>query len=251
MKNFAILKESIYNEILNCLKEDRARAKKLVKGYIKLLKKYPTLQEAFYIHNNLEQGSFQNEDVKHGFIIENLNAIKHLNRDELMIGLNALDQYIKSNQINYATDMTTLSEKISDLMINANKTNKSVENNKAIEYIIETVSNRPVIENQKKPISHKIFKEVAQKNYNEKYKNLSETEKRVIKSFFVGNREGILKEYQNLLSEVTTNINQKIQETEDKDTKIKLYEVKDKLLTIPENITLEHFKKLLQLKDNL
>ena len=251
MKNFAILKESIYNEVINCLKEDRPKAKKLVKGYVNILKQYPTLKEAFHIINNFETGYFKNDDVKHGFIIENLNAIKRLNKEELRVGLDSLDQFIKGNNIQYVSDLNVLSEKLSNLMLNINKVNKSVENNKTIEYIIESVLSRNTTEVSRKPVNHKIFKDVATQNYQKKYANLSETEKRIVKSFFSGDKNSIIEQYNNLTSEIKESIDTTIKSTEDKDTKIKLYEVKDKLLTPTTDITLEHFNKLLQLKENL
>ena len=149
MKNFAKLKDSIYTESLNCLKEDREKSKKLIKGYVNILKKNPTLKEAFIIHNNLESGTFKNEDVKHGFIVENLTAIKNLNKDELRKGLGELDKFIKTNKITVSTDLNVLSEKISGLMLNVNKIEKSVENNEAVEYIIESVLSRVPVEKKK------------------------------------------------------------------------------------------------------
>jgi hypothetical protein len=251
MKNFAKLKDSLYTEVLNCLKEDRTKAKKLIGGYTSILKNNATLQEALHIHNNLEKGTFKNEDVKHGFIIENLNAIRRLDKEELRLGLEELDNFLKGNQIQYSTDLNVLSEKISNLMLNINKVDKSVENNLAIEYIIETVSNRKPSENNRKPISHKLFKEAATKNYNEKFADLSETEKKIVKSFFTGNKEKITEQYNTLTYEIKSVIDSKITATDDKDIKIKFYEVKDRLTTVPEDITLEHFKKLLELKENL
>ena len=251
MKNFAKLKDTIFTEVLNCLKEDRPRAKQLIKGYFKILKENPTLKEAFYIQNNLEQGSFKNEDVKTGFIIENLNVIKRLDKNELRNGLDALDTFIKTNKIQYTTDLNTLNEKISNLMLNINKVDKSVENNKAIEYIIESVMSREINENQRQPVSHTILKKTATQAYNEKYGNLSEEEKKIVKSFFVGDKKSIVEQYQTMVSNISESINTKLNSTEDKDTKLKLYEVKDKLYTIPSDITLEHFKKLLDLKEKL
>jgi len=251
MKNFAILKESIYNEVLNCLKVNRPRAKQLIKGYVNILKQYPVLKEAFHIHNNFDSGYFENDDVKHGFIIENLNAIKRLDKEQLRLGLEALDQFIRSNQIQYATDLNVLSEKISNLMLNANKVHKSVENNQAIEYIIETILKRQPSHNTRKPVSHKLFKEAAMKNYHAKYGNMSETEKKIVRNFFNGDQKAIKDQYTSIMLEIKSNIDTKIKTTEDKDIKIKLYEVKDKLLDAPTNITLEHFKKLLQLQENL
>jgi len=251
MKNFAKLKDSIYNEVLTCLKEDRTKAKRLIKGYVNILKQHPTLKEAFHIHHNFEEGSFINEDVKHGFIIENLNAIRKLSKEDLRLGLDALDKFIKENKIQYATDLNALSEKISSLMMNINRVDRSVENNKAIEYIINEVTKREINTNQRKPVSHKIFKEVATKNYHNKYNNLSEDEKKIIKFFFTGNKKMIKDHYNSILSTIKENINQKIQTADNKDTKIKLYEVKDRLYDNPTEITLEHFNKLLQLKESL
>lgn len=251
MKNFAKLKESLYNEVINCIKEDRPRAKQLIKGYIKILKRYPALMEAFHIHNNFDHAAFKNEDVKHGFIIENLTAIKRLNKEELHLGLEALDRFIKGNKIQYTTDLNELSSQISNLMLNVNKVEKSVENNKAIEFIIESVLKRNVDENQRPPVNHKLFKKTAQKNYNAKYSQLSETEKKIVKSFFTGDKKAIAEQYQTIVTELKNTLNSKITGVDDNDTKIKLYEVKDKLLEVPTEITLEHFKKLLQLQESL
>ena len=251
MKNFAKIKDSIYTEVIDCLKEDRTQAKKIIKGYTKILNDNPTLKEAFYIHNNLERGAFTNEDVKHGFIIENLNAIRRLNKEELRIGLDELDAFIRSNKIQYTTDLNVLSEKISNLMHNINKTDKSVENNQHIEYIIEHVANRKPTNISRKPVSHKLFQQTATKSYNTKFGELSETEKKIIKAFFTGNKKLITEQYNQISSEIKTMVDNKIKSTEDKDMKLKFYEVKDRLLDLPTDITLEHFKKLIQLKENL
>lgn len=251
MKNFAKIKDSIYAEVINSLKENRPKAKQIISGYVAILKQHPTLKEALNIHNNLEKGAFSNEDVKHGFIIENLNAIRRLNKEDLRLGLEDLDKFIRGNKIQYTTDLNVLSEKISSLMMNSGNMGKSVENNQAIEYIIETVSKRQVESNHRQPVRHKFFKETASKNFNEKFKSLSETEKRIIKSFFTGNKQTITEQYNAITNEIKTIIDEKIKSTNDKDVKLKFYEVKDKVTTAPEDITLEHFKKLLELKENL
>jgi hypothetical protein len=251
MKNFAKLKDSIYAESINCLQEDRPRSKKLIKGYVAILKSNPTLKEAFHIHNNLERGTFKNEDVKHGFIVENLTAIKQLDKNELYRGLQDLDKFFKSNNITVSTDLNVLSEKISNLMVNVHRIDKSVENNEAVEYIIESVLNREPSENKRKPVSHKILKETASKKYNEKFASLTEDEKKIIKGFFTGNKDVIKKQYDELISEVKGRVDTKISDTDDKDLKLKFYEVKDKLITPTEDITLEHFKKILKLKESL
>ena len=251
MKNFAKLKDSIYAEVINSLKENRPKAKKLIKGYVTILKNNPTLQEAFHIHGNLERGSFKNDEVKHGFIIENLNAIKRLNKEELRVGLEQLNTFIKQNKISYTTDLDLLSEKISNLMFNINKTNKSIENNQAIEYIVETVGNRQVTGEQRKPVSHKIFKQTATKHYNDKFAGMSESEKKIVKAFFSGDQKQINEHYNQIVMEIKKTIENRIQITDDRDIKLKLYEVKDKLYSVPETITLEHFNKILQLKEKL
>lgn len=251
MKNFARIKDSIYAEVINSLREDRKKAKQIISGYVGILKHNPTLKEALYIHNNLEKGCFNNEDVKHGFIIENLNAIRRLNKEDLRLGLEELDKFIQGNQIKYTTDINVLSEKISNLMVNIGKVDKSVENNQAIEYIVETVSKRQLTSSGRQPVRHKFFKETASKNFNEKFKGLSETEKKIIKSFFTGNKQIITEQYNQITTEIKTIIDEKIKSTDDKDVKLKFYEVKDKVSTTPDDITLEHFKKLLELKENL
>lgn len=251
MKNFALLKNSIYTDVINSLREDRPRAKKIIKGYTRIIKNNPTLKEVLHIHNNLEKGYFKNDEVKHGFIVENLTAIKRLNKEELRIGLEELDKFIKSNNINYSQDLSVLSEKISNLIMNVNRVDKSIENNQAVDIIIESVLNRKGDENTKQPVSHKLLKQISSKRFNEKYKTLSESEKKIVKGFFSGNKNLINEEYGKLITEIKGIIDDKIKNTEDKDIKIKFYEVKDKLVDYPESITLEHFKKLFTLKENL
>jgi hypothetical protein len=252
MKNFAQLKDTIYTSIINLLTEDRPKAKKLIKGYIQIIKSNPILKEVLHIHNNLETGSFKNEDVKHGFIVENLMALKTIDKTKLNSGLKQLDKFITENKIEYSKDLSVLSTKISDLMNNINRIDKSVENNKNVEFIIESVLNRQTEEkSDRKPITHQIFKDIMSKKYNEKFGSLSESEKKVVRGFFKGDKSLIASEYNNLTNQIRESINKKIQETEDKDTKLKLYEVKDKLINIPESITMEHFKKLYKLNENL
>jgi hypothetical protein len=251
MKNFALLKNSIYTDVINSLKEDRPRAKKIVKGYINIMKNNPILKEALHIHNNLEHGCFKNEDVKHGFIVENLNAIKTLNKKKLLEGLSELDKFIKDNNIQYSPDLSVLSERISNLILNINRIDKSIENNQGVECIIENIVNRNDTEENRDPVDHKLLKQVSSEKFNEKYTGLSECEKKVVQGFFFGNKNLIHEEYNKIITEVKGIIDEKIKNSDDKDIKIKFYEVKDKLIDYPENITLEHFKKLFTLKENL
>jgi len=256
MKNFNSIRNSVNVAVIHLMKEDKKRAKSILTGYQKILKTSPGLRETLYLHENFEKGAFKNEDVAHGFIIENLIKIKNLNKTKLKKDLNKLENFMVENKLPILEFNDTIGDKVSTLIVNLNKTNKSLENNKIIETLIEEITTRkPLTEETEKrePVNQKIFKKVMSEKYNKKYSSLTEQEKLIVKAFVSGNQKTIKEEYNKTSKSIINTIKNLISESKDDQIKMKYYEVQSKLydgLELDE-ITIPHFQKLFELEKTL
>lgn len=255
MKNFNSIRDSVNLAVLHIMKEDRARAKKILKEYRTILKNSPELKETLYIHENFEKGSFKNEEIAHGFIIENLMKIRNLNKSNLKNDLRQLEGFMVKNRLPILEFKGTVGDKVSNLIMNLDKTNKSLENNKIIEGLIETVINRQNVlsEDRKDPVNQKIYKKVLSEKYNNKYSTLSEQEKKIVKAFVSGNEKTIKEEYTKVAQNVINQIKESIDNTEDYSLKLKYYQVQTKLYESlsDDTITIPHFQKLFDLEKTM
>lgn len=256
MMDFGTLK-NIFTKILieSHIKGDK-KGKELYKKYLKIIRENEALRSHFIVYKNIETKTITSDNEASNYLKENLSLLKKQNLKEGRIKLINL---LKSYGYKSKEKPSTLHESLNVLLTKR----KNVETINEIHESFELVknwlttpknSNESINETNKSRIDVDKFLKVVTKKYNEKYSNISEEEKKVIKTILSKNdleQETLLKD---MVKESIILINKSLKEYGDNiNIKSKLLEAKDIVYNLEFNK--ETFKddilKVYELKNNL
>ena len=253
MQNFGKIKNK-FNEILveGVVSENKPN-KLLFKKYVKTIKENEILKTQFLIYNNIENKIEENEFKATEFVKANIELLNKYTKKEIAeANLKLSIPIVWEKDDEYS--LKELHENITKLIF----TKKTPEN---VDSIVEATSNIVgFIKNNKiKEITEAIelptsmVSTIMVDKYNEKYSNLSESDKSIVKAIM--NSDDIQKKeiYSNTIKECLDLINDKLTES-DLETKDRLLRVKEKLLNDKHEINedfIPNISKLVELRDNL
>jgi len=270
MQNFGKIKNK-FNEILveGVVSENKPN-KLLFKKYVKTIKENEILKTQFLIYNNIENKIEENEFKATEFVKANIELLNKYTKKEIAeANLKLSIPIVWEKEIaeaNLKLSIPIVWEKddeysLKELHENITKlifTKKTPEN---VDSIVEATSNIVgFIKNNKiKEITEAIelptsmVSTIMVDKYNEKYSNLSESDKSIVKAIM--NSDDIQKKeiYSNTIKECLDLINDKLTES-DLETKDRLLRVKEKLLNDKHEINedfIPNISKLVELRDNL
>lgn len=256
MENFGKIKNT-YNNILSesMLTKNQAN-KKLFGFYVKKLKQDKVLKEQFMLYNNIENKCEADKTKAYIFVTECINlfnnkfSLPDITKANKLISenVNLIDDY----------DNKKLHESINYLITNK-KTQSNIDlvveaYNTIIEFI---VNNKPLetIENEFDGIPNSLLSSVLVDKYNDKYENLDENSKLVLKTFIDGNDDTKKQLYENFINESITTIDEVFNQStiEEKDFLLK---AKNKLINEKLNLSIDDdfinkISKILELNENL
>lgn len=253
IKKFGKLK-AVFNEIMieGIIRKDTKR-KDLFKKYVKLIKENPALKAQFIIYNNLENKVEPNLLKATLFLQENLALLQKFTKKQLLeANLLLLNPILFEQEVKTALD--SLHDDIATLVFtekNAKNIEKIVEaTNNIINHIM---NNKPKEVNESVDLPNSMLTTIYVDKYNEKYSELNESDRELVKAFIEADDEKKLDLYKGMIRECIDSIDERFGDA-DVDTKDKLLRVKDKLLNDKVEIT-ENFDKdiakLLGLKNDL
>lgn len=231
MENFGNIKDTFKKIILESIIKKDEKGKKLFSTFIKTLKENKSLKDQFLIFKNLESRKFDDRDVAKDYIKENINLLKDINKKELTEGNVILSNLLKGKKIikennSFYSDISFLST------IKKNPSNIEIFNESLNRLVNHMVTKTEVTEHTDTiDISPSILTKIMVNKFNEKYSEITESEKKIIKSILNGKNEDKVNTVNNLNRECIDSIDKKLNENIDLDLKDKLLKVKDKLLT--------------------
>ena len=265
MQNFGKIKNAFNGILAESMFSKDNTNKLLFKKYIKTIKESNILRTQFLIYNNIETklvGENSSIFATNLYITENIRLLEKykvsdiLKENQKLINLSE----IVNNKLTdvYDLRLTSLHESISSLIFTKRST-------KSVDIIIENLVNvaEYINSNKAKIISEAIelpssmLTTMMVDKYNEKYSELDESEKRIIKVLIGSSQEEKATLYTETLRECIDLINTQLSsDTYRGKSEIfeKLLNVKDKLLNDKSDITEDFEKKiskLFELKSNL
>jgi len=255
MVNFGIIKDT-FNNILSksIIKKDEG-GKKLFSKYLRLLKDDETLKTQYFIYKNLESKKFKLESNARFYIKENIDLLKDINKEKLNKSNKKLLSLLKDTEI--IKENAELYNHI-DILINTIKTPDILDK---LQNSIDYIKNRMLIENMENETEEhelvnlppSVLTKMAVNRFNSKYSDVSEDEKKILKSILNGSEENKKNIYDNLKLECIDLIDNKLQENADLDMKDKMLKVKDKLLRMSCNPDhyVDNIDKVYQLKQSV
>jgi len=260
MKNFGKLK-NVFNDLISeGIATKDAKSIELFKKYVKTVKESEILKTQFLVVSNIENKIESNREKATQFVKENIDLFSKFDKKK-MIELNEnLSSFITSSNkgdllkedIDY--NHKNLHQNISTLIF-TKKTPNNIDTivdatTEVVDYILNNKT-KEIVEAYELPSS--LLANIMVDKYNERYADLDESEKRILKVLIESTDEEKKELYSLTIRECIDLINEKLSDS-DLEVKDKLLRVKDKLLNDKQSV-IEDFNKniskLIELKDNL
>lgn len=265
MKNFGLIKNAFANLIAEGIAEKDDAKKKAFKKYIKEIRNNDVLKSEFYVYSNLENASEEDRHKTYEYIKENISCLEGYTKKQLNEANNKLVGILKKatkspkkylNEQKIDENLKDLYSSITDLVHSKKDPRKLNERAEKIDNIISFVNNKkPNIEesSNKEPIPNNVLINFTIDKFNKKYSDLSESEKKVVKSFIEEDEDAKKESFKELKNETIDLIDNKLEEQNlDVNIKDKLVESKRKLVNMePDEKLEENIRQITDLKEVL
>lgn len=253
MQNFGKIKNAFSEILAEGIASNSAAKKNLFKKYIKTLKESEILRTQFLVYENIENVVESDQFLANLIISENLSLLTKFNKKDILSEnkkLVALSEEVKNKlDDEYDVRISKLHESISDLVffeLSPKTVNEVAKNRKnVLDYI---VTNKAKVVNESYDVPPSMLSSILVEKYNERYSELTETEKEVIKVLIESDDNQKLELYSKITRECIDLIDSKLTES-DLDTKDRLLKVKDKLLRNTIEINEDFSKNISKLVD--
>lgn len=254
MQNFGTINETFKNILLESIISNKVNGKKLFNSYVKSLKENNVLNTQYNIYKKLENKS---EDDSNFFVDEHIAVLENIGKDKINLENSKLLKIIKENgyELTDCPKYGTLHRKINNLLTlpRTSKNLKTIVESKTFlhNYTKELV----VVEGVSEDVAiykNKLIGPLMITKFNEKYKDLDESDKAILKVII--QNDPIKKEelYKSTVVECIDLVNTQLAECTI-DEKEMLLQVKDKLLRFKytEESFISEISKIITLKNNL
>lgn len=258
MQNFGKIKNAFSEILAEGIASNDLAKKKLFKKYIKTLRESDILKTQFLVYENIENIIEDDQFSANLIVTENLSLFNKFNKKDMLKEnqrLISLSNEVKLKlEESYDEKLSSLHESIGNLVF-LEKTSKTVseiaKNTKNILDYITT--NKVKLVSESYDVPNSMLSSILVEKYNERYADMTEAEKDVIKVLIESSDEEKLTLYGKMIRECVDLIDDKLKES-DLDTKERLLRVKDKLLRdkieLNENFS-KNISKLVDLKFTL
>ena len=236
MKNFGEIKNR-FNEILTeaIVKKDDA-GRKTFGNYIKMLKENVILNIQYHIFDNIENKYFEDKSDAKDYIKENISLLKDFTKEQIIEANSKL-----AGMISFESGEDYEGKELHDNITNLIFTDKKAETldsiTESIHLLRDHMTTQRIDEGEKTEkidLPPSIVSKMVINKFNTKYENISEDEKKIIKSILNGSEEDKKNLHTEMVRECVDTIDSKLDES-DINLKGKLLSAKDKLLRMSYN----------------
>jgi hypothetical protein len=253
MQNFGKIKNAFSEILAEGIASNDENKKTLFKKYIKTLKESEILKTQFLVYENIENIIEEDQFSANLIVTENLNLFNKFNKKDMLKENQKLISL--SNEVklkldeSYDEKLSSLHESIGNLVF-LEKNSKTVsEIAKSTKNILDYVkTNKLKVIAESYDVPNSMLSSMLVEKYNERYGDMTETEKNVIKILVESTDEEKLTLYVKITRECIDLIDAKLTES-DLDTKERLLRVKDKLLRDKVELNEDFSKNISKLVD--
>jgi hypothetical protein len=247
VKNFGQIKECFNDILIEGIVTKSTDKNKLFKKYVSLVNENKILKTQFLVYNNIENKVEPDVYKATQFVNESIALLSKYKKKDIMEANKKLVECLSSFESE--NERNDLHENISKLVFTP-RTPDTIDviveaTSKIVDYITKN-KEKEVIEKVDMPNS--IMTAIMVERYNQKYANLDESEKNILKSLIDSDDEQKLKVYESIVHECIGLINEKYDGAE-LEEKHKLLMVKERLLTEQKNVDADYFKKISKLTE--
>jgi len=255
MQNFGKIKNVFNSVLVEGIVTKNDSAKVLFKRYIKAIKESEILKTQFLVYNNIET-KYENDAILASiFVSENIKLLEKYNPKDILTENKKLVDMLGSFQsrLDEETNMSQIHESISKLIFTKRQPktiNVITEELKKLSTYIQKEKSKAIVESIDLPVS--VLAKLMVEKYNEKYSNLNESDKTVLKKLISSSLDEKKETYSTLVNECVVLIDTLLSDSST--PKEKLSSVKSKLLEnveITQENFLEKMSKIMELKENL
>lgn len=250
MQNFGKIKNHFNSLLVEAIATKDAEKKKLFKEYVKAIKGNEILKAQFTVYNNIESRIEENEFRASAYVKANIDTLKKYSKEEIMEANTSL---AKDFDINSENELAQLHEDITTLIFADNSPENVDAIVESLDGIVDYIKNNEVIEEaEAKVLPTSVLANIAVDKFNDRYSELTEDEKTVLKKIMESNEEGKQEIFESLSRECVDLVDQHLVEAEI-ETKEKLLQTKDLLLRgkYVEESFITDISKLIELKGDL
>ena len=221
---FGKSKNKIDSILVNTFSE-KPKFKKAFHTLMESLKDNPTNREFFVLYSQIENKSFTSRNDAEEYLNESIKTLKSkknkVNLKRINNSINKYKTYTdkKSNQLYESLDTLVFNENVLDI-------EKRIEAKKLILKKLQSKKSISITENK---VPNSLLINLSTKKFNEKYKNLSEGERKQFKTLMNKDMDSLEKEIDSLVEEVTNKLDTLMTETSDSNLLKKLNETKEKI----------------------
>lgn len=255
MQNFGKIKNVFNSVLVEGIVTKNDSAKVLFKRYIKAIKESEILKTQFLVYNNIET-KYENDAILASiFVSENIKLLEKYNPKDILTENKKLVDMLGSFQsrLDEETNMSQIHESISKLIFTKRQPktiNVITEELKKLSTYIQKEKSKAIVESIDLPVS--VLAKLMVEKYNEKYSNLNESDKTVLKKLISSSLDEKKETYSTLVNECVVLIETLLSDSSNPNEK--LLSVKSKLLEdveITQENFLEKMSKIIELKENL
>lgn len=233
MENFGNIKDTFKNIVIESVLKKEEGGKKLFSKFVKVIKENNTLSDQYLIYKNLQTKKFDDQSEAKDYIKENISLLKLLDKKKLQRGNQKLFKLLNGKNIVKENDEFYSHIKF---LVESTKTATTIDKiNESINHIKELMLEKEVeVTNEKidSELPPSVLTKISVNKFNDKYSNISESEKGIIKTILNGNDKDKEETYNTLKRECIDIIDTRLTESSDVNLKDQLLRVKDKLLNM-------------------
>ncbi len=259
--DFGTLKDLFTERLIESYSNKEEGGKILFKKFVKTISESEVLKTAFIVYKNMENNTIKSEIRANDYLKESISLFSNFN-SSLILENKKLVSILKEHNV----DLTNLNQKelhknleiVLSTEKNASTLNKIEESkSELINWLMSDKESEEIVDNKeyvKEGLDTQKFLEIVTNKFNEKYSNLTEEEKNILKVLRESNEEGGKKIVSSLVKETISILNSKIESHKNNiDIKEKLLETKDTVYSMLENEgdLNNNILKLYDLKNNL
>ena len=222
---FGKTKNKIDSILVNTFSE-KPKFKKAFHTLMESLKGNPTNREFFVLYSQIENKSFNSRNDAEEYLNESIKTLKSkknkVNLKRINNSINKYKTYTdkKSNQLYESLDTLVFNENVLDI-------EKRIKAKKLILKKLQSKKSTSITENK---IPNSLLINLSTKNFNKKYNNLSESDRKKFKTLMNKDIDRLENEIDTLVEEVSEKLDKLMSESTDKTLLTKLQQTKEKIL---------------------